>query len=248
MIKAVIFDLDGTLVQTEVLKARSYAQAAVKLAAHSLREEDVIKGFKEVVGRSRQEVASFLLEKFALQKAAENQMAQFKVDTPWQAFVQLRLKIYQNFLDAPEILRTYRCPYNLHLLRKSREKGLLTALATMSHREQTNQIKHILGIENLFDFVATRDDVNKGKPDAEIYQLVASQLNIQPVHCLVIEDSLSGVQAAIAAAMSCIAVTSEFTREPIHNSKILKKSYIVDDPKKLLSTVQMVFNSGQFMI
>lgn len=66
MIRAMIFDLDGTLVQTEKLKALSYARAAVKLCPHELNEEEVVEAFKEVVGLSRREVASALVEKFGL--------------------------------------------------------------------------------------------------------------------------------------------------------------------------------------
>jgi beta-phosphoglucomutase len=62
MIKAMIFDLDGTLVQTEKLKALSYARAAVELCPQVLNEDEVIEAFKDVVGLSRREVASTLLE------------------------------------------------------------------------------------------------------------------------------------------------------------------------------------------
>ena len=53
MIQAMIFDLDGTLVQTERLKALSYARAAVELCPHDIREIDVVEAFKDVVGLSR---------------------------------------------------------------------------------------------------------------------------------------------------------------------------------------------------
>jgi len=72
MIQAVIFDLDGTLVQTEKLKAMSYARAAVKLCPRRVNEEEVVEAFKEVVGRSRQEVSIFLMERFALEEAARS--------------------------------------------------------------------------------------------------------------------------------------------------------------------------------
>ncbi|MEK6224169.1 MAG: HAD hydrolase-like protein, partial [Thermodesulfobacteriales bacterium] len=85
MIKALIFDLDGTLVQTEVLKAESYAKAAVELNP-SLKEEDVVEGFKDFVGLSRKEVAKGLLNKFDLGDAASKRMKDFDVAKPWQAF------------------------------------------------------------------------------------------------------------------------------------------------------------------
>ena len=69
MIQAMIFDLDGMLVQTERLKAISYAQSAVELCPDALTEAQVIEAFKEVVGLSRQEVAVALMERFSLADA-----------------------------------------------------------------------------------------------------------------------------------------------------------------------------------
>ena len=74
MIKAIIFDLDGTLVQTEILKAQSYARAAVQLTNSGLQESDVLAAFGHIVGRSRQEVAIYLLERFGFENAAGKQM------------------------------------------------------------------------------------------------------------------------------------------------------------------------------
>ena len=59
----------------------------------------------------------------------------------------------------------------------------------------------ILRVTHQVDVVITRDDVSKGKPDPEIYLLLAQKLNVIPSKCLVIEDSPSGVQAALAAKM-----------------------------------------------
>ncbi len=91
MIQAVIFDLDGTLVQTEKLKAMSYARAAVKLCRRCVNEGEVVEAFKEVVGRSRQEVSLFLMERFGLEEAARSRMEEFGVKAAWQAFAQVRL-------------------------------------------------------------------------------------------------------------------------------------------------------------
>lgn len=99
MIRAMIFDLDGTLVQTERLKAISYARAAIQLRPNDITEAEVIEGFKEVVGLSRREVAVGLMERFGLEAAAHARMEKFGVDTPWQAFVQIRLAIYEEMLN-----------------------------------------------------------------------------------------------------------------------------------------------------
>ncbi len=241
MINTVIFDLDGTLVQTEILKANSYARAVVELSSNAVTEKEVVQVFKEVVGRSRQEVAQTILERFHLEEASGKLIADFKVDRPWQVLVQIRLKIYESALNDPELLRKYRCSYSLDLHRRSRENGYKTGLATMSHCPQANRVLDILKLQGQFDFIATRDDVEHPKPDPEIYFLVARELGVSPDECLVIEDSLSGVKAALAADMACIAVTTSFTHKAVAESGLLQDRWIVPDPCRLLETTEQLF-------
>ena len=236
MIRAMIFDLDGTLVKTERLKSISYARAAIELR-HDLSEEEVVEAFKEVVGLSRREVATALLERFGLEKAARVRTAEFGVDTPWQAFVQVRLSIYEEMLADPEVLLRNQWPHSVTLLREARRTCCKVGLATMSYCSQVARVLKILNLTDVFDFIASREDVEHGKPDPEIYLLVAHELNITPQECLVIEDSPSGVRAALAAGMSCIAVTTPFTREAIHAQELLPDDHIVDDPAILADVV-----------
>ena len=138
MILAVIFDLDGTLVQTEKLKAQSYAQAAMELAQGDISEQDVIDAFTAVVGLSRQEIAQYLLERFDLMDTARERMDAYNVSTPWQTFVQIRMRIYESMLEDPLVIVKHRCPYNLDLLTWARETryktGLITEAAAMRPR------------------------------------------------------------------------------------------------------------------
>ena len=245
MIRAVIFDLDGTLVQTERLKAISYARAAVEMCPRKITEDEVISAFKEVVGLSRKEVATALVERFNLEDAAVARMVDFGVETPWQAFVQVRLSIYNQMLADPGIIRDNQWPHNVDLLHQARSANCKIGLATMSECTQARRVLDILDMNTVFDFVATRDDVDHGKPDPEIYLLVSSELEIPPQDCLVIEDSLSGVKAALAAGMACIAVSTPFTFESLHAAQILEERWIVDDPETLKSTVQDSFEFHQ---
>ena len=130
---------------------------------------------------------------------------------------------------------------NMALLRQARQAGCKTALATMSRCYHTQRVLDVLSLMDAFDFVATRDDVEHGKPDPEIYHLVARELDIPSGECLAIEDSPSGVKAALAAAMWCIAVTTPFSRQGIVEMKLLDERWIVDDPGTLTTVVtQMV--------
>lgn len=233
MIKAVIFDLDGTLVQTERLKARSYARAVADLCPRSLSEDLVIEAYKDLVGVSRQVMAQSLVDRFDLEGNLSEAMDRSGVGTPWQAFVQLRMGHYREMLSDPETLLQFTCPYAMGLLTTTRERGLLTGLATMSHCPEAMRVMDILGIRDLFDFVATVDDVATPKPDPEIYLLVASELGQAPSECLVIEDSASGVQAATAAKMHCIVVTTGYTRKGVHDQSLLPNRWILDDARAL---------------
>lgn len=233
MIRAMIFDLDGTLVQTEKLKALSYAKAVIELCPQEIQEAQVVEAFKDVVGLSRKEVAERLIERFGLEDSLQVQMKKLGLDTPWQAFIQIRLRYYEEILAAPDILRTNRWPHNMALLQLARDAKCKLGLATMSYCEQVQRVLKILDLEGVFDFVASRDDVEHGKPDPEIYNLVAAVLNVPSEECLVIEDSPSGVKAALAAGMSVIAVTTPFTRHAFRANQLLDERWIVENPDTL---------------
>ena len=237
MMLAFVFDLDGTLVETEELKALSYARAAVELRP-DLVEADVVEAFKDFVGRSRQEVATGLVQRFGLEEAARSRMSEFGVKTPWQAYVRIRLRIYDALLSDRGLILAHRYPHNIALLHELRGAGYRTGLATMSHTEQAQRVLSILGLTDAFEVVATRDDVEHGKPDPEIYLLVARELGVGPEDCLVIEDSPAGVAAALAAGMDVIAVTTELTRQKFRDTDLLDRSRVVEDPRSLPAVVR----------
>lgn len=231
-----VFDLDGTLVRTELLKARSYAEAAVRLRPE-LDAAVVMEAFKDVVGLSRREVATQLVERFGLEETASRRMEAYGVGTAWQAYVQLRLEIYEEMLGDDRVLLDHRWPHTMALLEEARRSCTHLGLATMSHCSQVRRVLQVLGLERTFHTVATRDDVEHGKPDPEIYLLVACELGEDPRNCLAIEDSMAGVQAALAAGMACVAVSTPFTGASLHASGLLDPRWIVDDPTTLSAVV-----------
>ncbi len=232
-IKAVLFDLDGTLVQTEHLKALSYAKAAVTLSPKTINENEVIEAFKEVVGRSRFEVAEMLLDRFNLHEAAHQQIESTYANSELDAFIRIRLDFYGRMIDDPLIIQKSMWPHNIAQLYNAVSMGLKTGLATMSHREQVSRVLDVLSLTNCFDFIATRDDVARGKPDPEIYHLVISNLQVEPEQCLVFEDSVSGVEAALAAGMHVIAISTPFTRTMLDEANLLPQEQLIHDPQEL---------------
>jgi len=196
VIRAFVFDLDGTLVETEELKALSYARAATELRP-ALSEGEVIAAFGDLVGRSRREVVVGLMRRFGLEEAARERMAWFGVSTPWLAYVGIRLGIYEEMLGDPKLILEHRYPHNIALLRSVRREGFSTALATQSHPEQARRVLGILGLADEFDVVITRDDVEHGKPDPEMHLVAARELDFEAGECLAIEDSPAGVQGGV---------------------------------------------------
>lgn len=85
--------------------------------------------------------------------------------------------------------------------------------------------------------------MERGKPNPEIYRLVARELKTLPAECLVIEDSPTGVKAAQAAGMHVIAVSTPFAREGLHAGRLLEKRWIVDDPTTLPAVVQAMMTA-----
>lgn len=241
MIKALIFDLDGTLVQTEALKAKSYAVAALELDP-TLTEEQVMLGFRDFVGLTRSEVAEGLLKKFNLEGAAAERMKDTGAQKPWQAFVDIRMENYFSMISDPEILKSHLCPYNVALLKWARGEGYPTGLGTMSHRKEAFQVLEVIDIKSDFDVIATIDDVDHGKPDPEIYNLLAGELGVKHQNALVVEDSASGIRAALAAFMNCIATTTDFTREAVHKLPSNDSLRVIDSPSELLDAAQNFIN------
>jgi HAD superfamily hydrolase (TIGR01549 family) len=244
LIRALIFDLDGTLVQTEKLKALSYARAAMELSPQDIREADVIEAFKEVVGLPRREAAIRLLERFNLGEKARSRLAEFGSSAPWQVLVQLRQRYYGEIIADPDVIRSNQWPHNVSLLQDARRMNCKIGLATMSYCPEVTRILEILQLTSKFDFIASRDDVEQGKPDPEIYFLVARELAVAPPDCLVIEDSANGVKAALAAGMKCIAVATPFTRQGLHREDMLEARWIVDDPRNLQDVVGRMFSEN----
>ncbi len=240
MIRLLVFDLDGTLVETERLKAASYARAAHELDP-KIEEGDVVEAYKAVVGLSREEVATGLLERFGLEGEARERMGEFDASEPWEAFVGVRLGYYHAMLDDADLIGAHRRPDASALLRHARSYACALALATTSTRDTADKVLRALGLAGAFDLIATADDVSATKPDPEVYRLVTGALGVPPAESLAIEDSPAGVEAAQAAGLACLAVTTDFTRARIHEAVQrgqIEARHVLDDPGTLPEAVR----------
>lgn len=243
-VRAMIFDLDGTLVKTERLKARSYATAVQRLSPTPVLADQVLEVYKAVVGRSREEVSVALVAAFGLAPATQPRLAEWQAQYPWQVLARMRLEAYAHLLADTELLRANQWPHNVALLRLARQTHCRTALASMSDCEQVMRVLQAVELVNEFDVIVAREDVDQPKPDPEIYRLAARLLGEEPEACLVIEDSPAGVQAALAAGMRVVAVSTPLTRDRLHAQRRLAPEWIVDDPASLLTVVAQAMRAG----
>lgn len=238
MIKAVIFDLDGTLIQTEVLKARSYAEAIHILTEKSVPLQDVLDCFSKYVGLSRMEVVAGLVKEFA------PELKQYFKENGQEAMqdwvLTKRLHCYRAILEDEKLLSAHFCPYNLGLLHKLHLDNYTLVVATMSHLAEAGKILDFMGVREKLSGLFTRDDVEKGKPDPEIYLKVLDELQLSAKECVVIEDSVNGIKAALSAGVHVFAVTNSITRASVHESKIISKEHIIDNPEGLMARIYRI--------
>jgi len=200
LIRAIIFDLDGVLVQTEKLKARAYALAVQQI--RNLPEPDARAGeaYREVVGAQREVTSRHVMDKLGLEK-----------ELRWEALTAVRYQIYDKMVSDPQVIRDNQWSYTVDLLRVAKETACLTALTTLSKRKDVLHVIRSL-VEPLLDVILTAEDVTRGKPDPEIYLLAAQRLEVPPEHCLVLEDTVNGIKSAQSAGMNVVAIATPFTK------------------------------------
>lgn len=180
---AVLWDMDGTLVDTE---------------PHWMRaEHELVESFGGVWTHADAMllVGSGLLGSAAiLQNRGVNLAAEAIVD-------HLTTRVQEQLASAGVPWR----PGALELLTELHTAGMPMALVTMSERRMAHQISGIVGFD-AFTTIVTGDRVQQSKPHPEAYLTAADELGVDPVHCIAIEDSLPGVAAAVASGAVTVAV------------------------------------------
>lgn len=183
-IKALAFDLDGLMVNTEDL----YDEVCHALLAR--------RGFQfsldlklRMMGRPGPVALRILQEEFDL-------------DDPIETLQKEVQSLFHDILPG-----NVQCfPGLLPLLNLAEELGLPKCVATSSFRNHAENVLGECGLENRFDFVLTSEDVTNGKPHPEVYLLAASRHSVEPAEMLVLEDSVQGTRSAVAAGSVTVAV------------------------------------------
>lgn len=213
-IQAVIFDLDGTLIDSMWM----WKQIDIDYLArhgHPLPEDlqDCIEGM------SFSETAVYFKERFGLTDSLEI------IKSDWN---RMAYDIYVN--DVP--LK----PGVLAFLQYLKSKGIRTGIATSNSKELLTAVLESLGITEYFDELHTSCEVAKGKPAPDIYLLVAQKLGVAPENCLVFEDIMQGIMAGKAAGMKVCAIKDEFSLKQEAEKKA-SADWFIDSFSEIMSRV-----------
>ena len=206
MVKAVIFDMDGVVVNTGLI--------------HNTAEQKVLKSigidltFKEIrkyAGQASSVWFKEVIEKHnKIADAEELQKKKFEI-----VYVELK----KNIPVVPEALE----------LIDSLNGELKLALASGSPKNFVNYIVSRLHIHDKFDAIIGYGDFSKSKPDPELFLLASKKLDVDPKDCMVIEDAYNGVEAAKRAGMKCVGYINKYSG----NQYLSKADLIVDNLSEL---------------
>ena len=206
MIRAFIFDLDGTLVETELLKAKAYAAVSQDLLGLSAPDDRAIDVYRRIVGATDETAARAMVKELGLSSKLPGDP-----DAQWRELSRLQTERYRSEFATDDGLRSVAYRHSIELLKTQAASGMLVALATSSFTEQAGRVTEVLGIRPELDALVGRDQVTNGKPDPEIYLKTAETLGVGPDEVVVVEDSATGLEAAVRAEMRCIAIDSAFS-------------------------------------
>ena len=232
-ITAFIFDLDGTLVETERLKARSYATVVGDLTGANVPEHRAIELYERIVGSTDEMVCRRMIDEFNIGETLEPVDGEL-----WKHLHQIRMAEYRETDGAPEQLQANVYQHNIDLLQQQKSIGRTVSVATSSFSDEAKRVLDALGLRVLLDDIVGRDSVTNPKPDPEIYLLAMMRLGLAPEQVIIIEDSPIGTRAAMDSGAAWICVSTPFSRQAIEATSWLDPLWVVHDPATLSETVK----------
>lgn len=236
--RAFIFDLDGTLADTEGLKALTYKRIVEALVGDYTVGPKVLALYPTLVGGTDEQMVRTLVDMFALAEPLKPFMAKYSVDQPWTALHLLRFEIYRSSVATPAQLRERAYGGTVQLARDQAAAGRKVAVATSSPTDEARRVVEALGLTDAVSEIVGLDQVKHHKPDPEIYLLTAKRIGVRPGDSIAIEDSPTGIRAALSAGMACIAIANQFTEGPLRSQPFLDQQWVVYDRSQLPSVVE----------
>ena len=203
MIRAVIFDMDGVLTDSEPL-INTAAVVMFRELGMSVEPEDFIP----FVGTGENRYIGGVAEKYG-----------FEIDIP-----SAKKRTYEIYLElVPEKLDAF--PGARDLVLECRRTGLKTAVASSADAVKIEANLRKIGLPtDSWDAVVTGEDVERRKPEPDIFFAAAQCLELAPRCCTVVEDALNGIKAAKAAGMRCVAVEQTFPAQQLQGADVIRKS------------------------
>jgi len=213
-IDAVIFDLDGTLIDSmwmwRSIDIEYLARFGIEMP------EDLQKSIE---GMSFSETAVYFKNRFGLKDSLE------QIKSDWNAMA------WDKYLNEVPLKEGA-----IELLQYLKELNIPAGIATSNSRELTELIIKKHNIAAYFASIRTSCEVLKGKPSPDIYLLVAKDLGVEPARCLVFEDIIHGIMAGKNAGMKVCAVYDEFSKD-FTEEKIKLADYYVRSLKEILQDI-----------
>jgi len=203
MLEAVIFDMDGVIVDSHPAHREAWRMFLRTLGkAVSDTDLDFV-----LDGRKRGEILRHFLGE--LSEAAMQEYGKRKDEYFREASLQVK--------PVPGVVR---------FMRRLENAGITTAVATSASESRTRHTLEHLRLISKVNVIVTGDDVALGKPDPSIYVLACERLNVKPGHAVAFEDAVSGIQSARRAGISCIGVASHQSPDKL---RVAGAAYVVKD-------------------
>lgn len=211
-IDAVIFDMDGTLVDSMWM----WHQIDIEyLGRFGIPLPDKLQA--DIEGMSFHETAVYFKTRFQLEDSIE------LIKDTWNAMAWDK---YEREVPLK--------PGVIAFLDQCRGRGIKLGIATSNSRELTETIIKTHSLQEYFDCIMTGCDVKKGKPAPDVYLAVADKLQVKPERCLVFEDILPGIMAGKNAGMRVCAVEDAYSAD-IRTQKQELADYYITDYTELLA-------------
>jgi HAD superfamily hydrolase (TIGR01509 family) len=221
-IEAVLFDLDGTLVDSmwmwRTIDIEYLARFGIEMPSN-LQEE--------IAGISVTQTAVYFQKAFGITDSVG------KIISDWDAMARQKYKE-----EVP--LK----PGTLAFLKDLKEKNIPCAIATSNSRTLTEEVLQSHKIKPFFKEIITGEDIHKGKPDPDVYLECARCLGISPEKCLVFEDIPYGILAGKRAGMKVCAIEEDYAKEDVNEVRALADYYICSYEDILNNTYECL-NAGK---
>jgi len=202
--KAVIFDLDGTLIDNNSYHRQTWEKYLEKIGKQISEEEFNA----HMNGRTNADAVKYIFGK----ETSEEEATKYTLEKE-----ALYREIYQPFIKP--------VPGLIDFLETLKSKNIPMAIATSGIQPNIDFMFENIPIEKYFTAVVNSSHIKKGKPDPEIYLKVASLLNVPPKNCLVFEDAVVGIKSAKAAGMKVIAVATTQPKEELSEADMIVDDY-----------------------